>query len=182
MKRLLLLTISVYIILILAGCPTPGGGGGPTEKWTLSGNVTITEDDGVASDVKLACFFINSGGVIPDDLGAQVSNLINLEQVIGAPIAFTLNIDASGIVVTETDGITLFVWEDTDGDNQYDDVEDGDILEADIGCSVFGAVACFIYYDTNPLEGWYLLDTGFNLVSIDNATLTGADIETFSGL
>jgi hypothetical protein len=184
MKKIFLFIIGVTVALFFTNCSSPGGGGGPSEEWTLSGDVTITEDDGVSADVKMACFYIHAGGMIPDDLLTCVSNIINLGQDTYIPLAFTLNIDASGISPSETDGIILFVWEDTDGDDQYDDIEDWDILLATAACSVFAEdlMANFIYFDSSPIIGWYLLNHDLDFVSIDDATLTGADLVTDWGL
>jgi hypothetical protein len=162
-----------------SSCETASSG--QSGNWTLQGKVTVTVGDGIDFDVQLACFKLD-GFNLPDDLGAQVSNRINLGHELPlAQESFTLDIDTSGISPVNNDIILVLVWEDTNGNNQYDVGEDGSQLER-IGLDeVFGDVAEFVYHDVEPMDGWYYMNADLDIVKV-TSDLTGADLVTSAGL
>ena len=171
-------------LFVLSSCNNNGGGAGYAEQWTLSGTITLSGT--VTDDVKIAVFYLGQNLLI-DDTTPVVSNVVNLGTSIGSALAFSLNIDVSGISHVDFDTVDVWVWEDTNANDNFDAVEDESDVGPAAGCSVFsqiGGVAYFSYNESFPgfPKGWMVWNASDDFESITTATLSGAKLENLSPL
>jgi hypothetical protein len=154
------------------------------DEWELEGNARFTNSS-VLNKVKFAAFYIDEAGGNLTSARDCVSNVIDLGSEEDVQKDFTLTIDMSAYEPDSGEEVHLYMWEDTDNDDSYDDGEDKSICTPSTGCPVFNssslAVFFFIYYDDDNPDGWYL-NTPAGIMLIEDAELTGALIVNNSSL
>lgn len=165
------------VLFVLTSCNNVGGTG-YAEQWTLSGTITLSGT--VTDDVKIAVFYLGQDFSI-DDTKPLVSNVVNLGTSTGSALAFSLNIDVSGISYTDTDTVDVWVWEDANGNDDFDAGEDESDVEPATGCPVFrsGSFAYFSYNKSFALfpKGWIVWNASDDFESVSTATLSGAKLQ-----
>jgi hypothetical protein len=155
------------------------------DNWELKdGKVRFTNST-VNNDVKFAAFYIDTPGGNLTSTSVCVSKVVDLNQAADADNGFTFGIDMSAYEPENGDEVHLYLWEDTDNDDVYDDGEEKSICIPQNGCPVFNgsslAVFFFISNHDDYADGWYLNAPG-GITAIKDVTLTGALIVNNSSL
>jgi hypothetical protein len=120
--------------------------------------------------VKLAAFY---GGETLHENSPMVSNLINVGQVKDVSVDFSITIDVRNYSPTTAHRIYVFMWEDDNGDNLFDDGESNSEAEGISGCDVFGSGVPAAYY----WDGLYWTSWANGNPEVDSDTYTGARLE-----
>jgi hypothetical protein len=166
-RLVFLVLFSVFLLILLSGCEQIIFF---EKRWELSGDAQLTGFNNIAAAVKLAAFYINEKGGNLTAARIRVSEVRDLG-------AFDLTIDMSSFNPGNGDEVQIYMWEDTNANDAYDNGEDKAICAPDAGCAVFDdsalAVFFFILNDDNYDDGWYL-NSPAGIVPVENAALTGA--------
>ena len=155
------------------------------QKWTVKGEVLLIGD--APPDVKLGCFYTDCRDFYyasqqrPQCPPARlVSNAASLGPSGGA---FALRIDVSSLAPAAGHYMYLILWEDANGNNEYDSAEDWRYVIPLYDDTVFlGATDCVYFYDDQPHEsigtarGWNQSVGLDRFIPVDHTAWEGARV------
>jgi hypothetical protein len=154
-------------------------------QWTVKGEVLLIGDS--PQVVKLGCFYTNCSDFYYASQTRQkcpparlVSNAASFGPSGGA---FTLRIDASLLAPSAGHYMYLILWDDRNGNDEYDSAEDWRYVIPLYDDTVFlGATDCVYFYDDQPHEsigtarGWNQSIGLDRYVPVDRAEWEGARV------
>jgi hypothetical protein len=125
------------------------------ERWTVRGEVLLTGDP--PPDVRLGCFYTNCRDFYYTSLcrpkcprACLVSNVISVGASGGN---FALRIDVSTLAPSAGHYMYLILWDDRNGNDEYDPAEDWRYVIPLYDDAVFqGATDCVYFYDDHANE------------------------------
>lgn len=155
------------------------------QKWTVKGEVVLIGDP--PPNVKLGCYYTNCSDFYyasqdkPKCPPARlVSNAVSFSPVGGD---FTLKIDISNLAPAAGHYMYLILWDDRNGNDEYDSTEDWRYVIPLYDDAVFlGATDCVYFYDDQPHEsigtvrGWNQSVGLDRYVPVDRTEWEGARI------
>jgi hypothetical protein len=147
------------------------------ETWSVSGTVSFKGTP--SHDVTIAAFLVGREDCFGVD-SARVSNSVALGTDGGG---FSLDMDLTDRTVSSGDRIELILWEDTDGNMEYDVPERFEYTEPLASCPVFKDAVCCLFFYAEEQDNALLAAAGWNIdhgnlisISVNVAVLSNAKI------